>query len=137
MICLAYMSSAARFLPAEEINQILATSRANNARRGVTGMLCHYDGSFLQFLEGEPERVGETFDIISRDRRHHSVLKVLRREITERLFPDWTMALVSVDEVSPEQRLFCQGLRDVELSADAAHRQAIEPFLQSFRAWMR
>jgi hypothetical protein len=137
MICLAYLSSASRPMPLEAINQILAASRANNARRNVTGMLCHYDGSFLQFLEGDPVQVAETFDVIARDRRHHGLLKVFRREITERLFPDWTMALVSPDEVSPEQRLFCQGLRDVELSASAEHRTSIEPFLNSFRAWIR
>lgn len=136
MICLAYMSSSIGHLPPASINEILAVSQANNARRGVTGMLCHYDGSFLQFLEGEPEQVEPLFAHISRDPRHHSVLKVLRRDITERLFADWTMALVTVDEISPEQRLFCQALRQVELSA-AAHREAIEPFLHSFRAWMR
>lgn len=137
MICLAYMSSATRLMGPEAIDQILAVSQRNNAGRGVTGMLCHYDGSFLQFLEGEPAQVDALFAHIARDPRHHGVLKVLRREIGERLFPDWTMALVAVDEVSAGQRRFCQGLRQVELSASAEHREALEPFLNSFRAWMR
>nr|QQZ51135.1 BLUF domain-containing protein [Phenylobacterium glaciei] len=36
-----------------ELDAILAASHRNNRRCGVTGMLCHYEGSFLQFLEGE------------------------------------------------------------------------------------
>ncbi|MEW5687957.1 MAG: BLUF domain-containing protein [Pseudomonadota bacterium] len=29
-------------------------ARANNAPRGVTGLLCHHDGGFPRFLEGDP-----------------------------------------------------------------------------------
>jgi hypothetical protein len=119
------------------LEAILARAQKNNGTRGITGMLCHYDGSFLQFLEGKEADLTEVFAKIRADERHHDILEVYRRPIKERLFPDWTMALVKVDDVSPEQRVFCKGLRSVELAAAAEHKRALEPFLDTFRAWMR
>jgi hypothetical protein len=137
LICIAYLSSARTAPERDTLQTILAVSRRNNAACGVTGMLCYYDGSFLQFLEGEAADVDATFERIQRDGRHQGLIEVFRDEITQRLFPDWTMALARLDDVSPEQRAFCRGLRSVELAATPAHRKAIEPFLQTFRAWMR
>jgi hypothetical protein len=137
LICLAYYSSATRPPDAASLEAILATARRNNAARGVTGLLCHYDGSFLQFLEGEAQDVEATFAAISRDSRHRGILEVYRGQVAERLFPDWTMAVVRADAISPEQSAFCAGLRTVELSAAAEHRQTIAPFLETFRAWVR
>ena len=74
---------------------------------------------------------------IAADPRHHSLVSRYRREIAQRLFPDWSMALTRVDSVDPEQRAFCKGLRDVELNSTDEHRQFVEPFLASFRAWIR
>jgi hypothetical protein len=42
-----------------------------------------------------------------------------------------------VDVVDPEQRAFCKGLRDLELASTEEHRELVEPFIASFRAWMR
>jgi len=53
VICMAYLSTARLVPTPSELDAILAASHCNNCRRGVTGMLCHFEGSFLQFLEGE------------------------------------------------------------------------------------
>ncbi len=47
------------------------------------------------------------------------------------------MAAVRADEVGPAQQAFCKSLRQVELAGAAEHRQALQPFLDSFRAWIR
>jgi hypothetical protein len=137
MICLAYLSSATDILDPGELQSLLAKARRNNADRQVTGMLCYYDGSFLQFLEGEAADVEETFAAIQADPRHAGIIEVYRKPISHRIFADWTMALVRVDEAGPEQRAFCRSLREVELTAPAEHLRAIAPFLDSFRAWVR
>lgn len=137
MICIAYLSTAPAPPSPERLDQILEVSQRNNAARGVTGMLCHYDGSFLQFLEGEAEDVDAVFGTISQDPRHQGVIRLYRREITERLFGEWSMALVKPDAVSPQLRPFCQGLREVESAATPAHAELIAPFVDSFRTWIR
>ena len=136
MICLAYLSSASGALSAGEVNDILAVSRDNNARDGITGLLCHYDGSFLQFLEGEPETVGRTFARIGRDPRHGGLIEVYRKSISERAFGAWTMGVVKPDQIDAAQRAFCTGLRGVQIAA-AGHSTALQPFLDAFRAWLR
>ncbi|MBS0334991.1 MAG: BLUF domain-containing protein [Proteobacteria bacterium] len=137
MWCIAYLSSAVTAQTSTELEAILAASRRNNQARGVTGMLCHYDGSFLQFLEGEQHDVETVLSAISADPRHQGILVLYRRELDARLFPDWSMALARPDAIEPEQRAFCHGLRELEVSATPEHRRLVQPFLESFRAWMR
>lgn len=137
MICMAYLSTGKSPPEAGFIDRILEQSQRNNAARGVTGLLCHYDGNFLQFLEGEPEDVEAIFTRIKTDPRHWGILHLYRRETSERLFADWSMAVAKPGEVSPELRAFCKGLRELELGLSAPHAAMIEPFVESFRAWMR
>ena len=136
MITLAYFSSASRAVTPDLLSSILAQAQRNNAARGVTGLLCHYDGSFLQFLEGDADVVDPLFARIARDRRHKAVLQAYRAEITERAFPNWRMALVSPDEVSEAQQAFISRLRDVELPVSPA-RPKLAGLLSAFRTWIR
>ncbi len=137
MISLAYFSSATAPMTSADLNAMIERARRNNTEKGVTGMLCHHDGSFLQFLEGPENAVDETFARIRRDSRHRQVLEVHRRPIDHRAFADWSMAVVKVGDVSPEHQAFSKSLREVEIPADAGHRAEIDGFLQSFKAWLR
>lgn len=137
MICMAYLSTAAHPPGAGELDAILSASRRNNLARNVTGMLCHYDGSYLQFLEGEADDVDAIYRRIQGDRRHEAMIQLYRRPVAERLFGEWSMALARVDAMDEPQRAFCRGLRDLEVATTEDHRQLVEPFLDSFRSWMR
>lgn len=70
---------------------ILLEARENNATNGITGCLICRDDLFLQLLEGQRDRVTETFARISRDERHINVTELFCREIHSRLFPEWSM----------------------------------------------
>lgn len=63
---------------------------------GVSGLLLHHEGSFLQVLEGEEEAVLSLFAIIGRDPRHARVLTIRRGAIAERSFGEWRMGFVGV-----------------------------------------
>lgn len=88
---LVYVSHATVEQTEAEIERLLLDSRRNNARDGITGVLLHRDGSFMQCLEGTADAVRETFARIQADRRHGGVLVLLDEPIAERSFPDWTM----------------------------------------------
>lgn len=137
MICFVYLSSAASEVSAGELAEILTVSRRNNAAVGLTGALCHYDGSFLQFLEGDDGAVDSTFARIRRDRRHRQILPVFKQEISQRAFGDWSMGIVKPQALGPDAARFCRRLEEVEMGADASHKRLIEGFLQTFRAWLR
>jgi len=91
MLRLIYISTTRAPVSPAELDGILAVSRRNNARVGVTGLLVAGGRRFLQALEGPQDAVAETFARIGRDPRHFAVVTLRRDAIDARAFPDWTM----------------------------------------------
>jgi EAL domain-containing protein (putative c-di-GMP-specific phosphodiesterase class I) len=100
LIQLIYCSAARHSFSSEELQQLLARARKNNAQLGLTGMLLYTDGSFFQVLEGEPATVDRMFEKISSDARHARVTVIIRETIPTRSFEEWTMGYASL---SPEE----------------------------------
>lgn len=91
MIRLLYISTARQPITPPVVADILRTSRRNNARCDVTGLLIVGGRRFLQTLEGPDDAVQATFDRISRDSRHFAVVQLAREVIAARQFADWAM----------------------------------------------
>lgn len=87
-----YTSSAVRALAPHEIEHLLRRARERNARAGVTGLLLHDDGHFLQYIEGPPEGLLPIYDIILADPLHHRIHELMSESIGEREFDGWEMA---------------------------------------------
>jgi hypothetical protein len=88
----------------KEIHRILANSRANNAKLGITGALLYNSGYFAQVLEGPLESVEQTFERIQRDMRHDEVAVLESVFVPERDFPEWSMAFAGA---AAEEALAC------------------------------
>ena len=73
---------------------LLAVSKRNNARVGVTGALLFNGGSFAQVLEGSRVAVEATFERIQRDPRHSDVAVLQCEPVATRGFPNWSMGFV-------------------------------------------
>ncbi|MET0338257.1 MAG: BLUF domain-containing protein [Caulobacter sp.] len=133
---IAYFSSAMADAHPDQLSAILTASRSNNARLDVTGLLCHYDGSFLQFLEGPPDTVEALYAQIACDRRHKDLVRVLDEPARSRAFPNWSMALVDADHLDDAHQAFVQGLREVAIQPGPESAR-LEVVLASFRRWLR
>jgi hypothetical protein len=73
------------------LSGILVTARQHNPAHDITGaLLCRAD-LYLQLLEGPQDAVTALYAGIARDDRHLEVTELLRRDITERMFPKWAM----------------------------------------------
>jgi len=83
---------------AEEVNDILATSRANNERDGITGALMFNAGCFAQVLEGPLDVVELAFERIQQDDRHSEVSLLAMEPIEARSFPNWAMGFVGISD---------------------------------------
>jgi hypothetical protein len=83
----------------EELQGILATSRANNARAGITGALLYSAGNFAQVLEGPLESIEKTFELIQRDPRHSEVVVIQSGPADTRDFPEWSMAFAGNNDL--------------------------------------
>lgn len=78
-------------ISAVELENILAVSRANNARDGLTGLLVTGGRRFLQLLEGPAAPLSAAYERILADPRHFAMVQLSRRSIARRSFPDWQM----------------------------------------------
>lgn len=120
---LFYLSRAVDGLKESDVLQILARSRANNWRIGITGCLLFSGSHFAQMLEGEASVVQGLADRIATDPRHTDFRIVLDREDRQRRYPDWSMGfLYSADFGDRLEHALAhpQALSDRELSELAA-----------------
>jgi hypothetical protein len=88
---LLYVSNASRDIAPRALDGILSASRANNTLLGITGLLLHIDGGFLQILEGDERAVRELYARVAADRRHWEPRILLDREIPAPAFAGWSM----------------------------------------------
>lgn len=102
-----YVSEARPVKPgqsmAQMVDEILAVSRRNNLRRGLTGALVCGAGRFAQVLEGPADQVDLVLSIISQDPRHTGLTLLEDAAAERRVFANWTMALLEDVELLPEE----------------------------------
>jgi hypothetical protein len=137
---LAYISSSIYLLPQEDLKNILAVSRRNNATDGITGLLLYHDGNFFQILEGPKDAVLACYRRIENDPRHKGCITLISEEARNRRFADWDMAYVPFSKLDSRGRqgfLDLQGFRDTakmrEVKANDEVRVFVNTFLDTFR----
>jgi len=97
---IVYCSQAAHHMGKEVIDHIITTSRRNNPRFGITGLLTFGSGFFFQWLEGPEDNVTNLLKTISADPRHRNVVLLTQEnEFRERIFPNWDMELVKAQDI--------------------------------------
>jgi hypothetical protein len=98
LLQVVYVSSASEPWRQEDLLKALAKFRENNVRRGITGMLLHHDGNFMQAIEGPPSRINALERRIAADPRHFGFIALLKRRIPAREFAGWSMAFRNVGD---------------------------------------
>jgi hypothetical protein len=94
-----YVSQFAQALSQDDVDAIAAQSEHNNREADVTGVLMASGNLFFQVLEGPAEAVDALYEKIQQDPRHrHVVLLGSEESVVERLFPDWAMKAISLEE---------------------------------------
>lgn len=95
MFHVVYMSTATAPFTAEAESEVLESARAFNTEHGVTGLLVHAAGFFLQVLEGEQDAVEAAYARAAASDRHTALLRTPALEVPERVFPDWAMGFAA------------------------------------------
>lgn len=124
LVRLVYASRVAKSVDGAEVKKILKVSQDNNARDGISGMLCFNSQYFLQCLEGPRPAVNATYNRILGDPRHSEPELISFREIAERDFGEWSMGYTGEGLLARDTlfRFTPQGTLDpVSLSADSAY----------------
>ena len=84
---------------------LLANCRRNNTENNITGLLISYEGSFIQYIEGDEDKLDELFSRIKKDPRHTNCIELTSGLITERQFSNWSMAYRKVDEKKAKEMI--------------------------------
>ncbi|MEM8771716.1 MAG: BLUF domain-containing protein [Pseudomonadota bacterium] len=90
---IVYASSAAPAFTSADLDEILLSSRRNNAANGLTGLLLYADGAFIQAIEGDQPALSETFARIDSDPRHRGLQVLYRGQTQARQFEGWHMGM--------------------------------------------
>ena len=101
LVRLLYASRACDTMTTAGLASIMTQSKANNAKSGITGVLCLSEGIFLQVLEGGRNAVSALYNRIANDARHRDVVLLHYQEINERCFAGWSMGEVNMARLNP------------------------------------
>jgi hypothetical protein len=101
LVRLIYASRAAEALGAEALSSMMKQARDHNADVGITGVLVHSEGIFLQLLEGGRNAVNALYNRIAHDKRHHDVVLLSYDELPERRFAGWAMGQANLSRLNP------------------------------------
>jgi Sensors of blue-light using FAD len=101
LVRLLYASRASDTMTTAALAAIMTQSKTNNAKSGVTGVLCLSEGIFLQVLEGGRNAVSALYNRIAADARHRDVVLLNYQEINERCFAGWSMGEVNLARLNP------------------------------------
>ena len=97
---IVYTSEATQPVRCETLRAIGSASRSRNAMTGVTGLLLHVRGHFIQLLEGEAVTLANLYSKLQRDPRHRNLRCIYYGCATGRVFPGWSMGVLEADEVA-------------------------------------
>lgn len=90
---IVYVSSSAQPMTPSMLEALLIEARRLNLESGVTGVLLYCDGTFMQYFEGTPSAMQETYTRIRQSRQHSRITELMNEPIATRGFPDWQMGL--------------------------------------------
>jgi hypothetical protein len=121
---IVYVSSASYAFSPLDLERLLASARLSNQAVGITGVLLHCHGNFMQLLEGPRSAVQAAFRRVRGSREHHGIIELLDEPAERRAFGDWSMASAGI---GPEQFQALVG------AADATRRQLLLDFWQANR----
>ena len=132
MLCIVHISSATKEFSKAELVALLKQSREKNARLAITGILLYEHGSVMQLLEGPQEAVKSLIETIYLDRRHHGIIRMLKKKVSRREFPDWSMDFqnVSAENIRQVTAFVNEGATEQLTQAD--HLSPMRTLLSSF-----
>lgn len=97
MIRMLYFSQAAPRIADDQIQDILMVARRNNKAVGITGVLVHGGGMFMQVLEGPEDAVLRTYVKILDDPRHAASQVIHITPANDQIFQGWSMGVIKSD----------------------------------------
>lgn len=136
MIRVTYVSREVAGLTPDQLLALISQCHRNNPNKGLTGMLLHGNGTFLQVLEGDEQVINSLLTAIAQDPRHTSMTIVRRQSVTTRQFDGWSMGFERVTDESLKTlpNLYNFGLPNFTPEYLRDHNDVVDTLLERHRA---
>jgi acylphosphatase len=132
MLAIVYISSAVQLFSDADLTALLKQSRQKNAALGITGILLYKDGDVMQLLEGPDEAVEALAKTIYADKRHSGIIELIKRRISRREFPDWSMEFQNLGTSRVQLLAEFMERQSTTLTRETEHLSPILRLLDSF-----
>jgi hypothetical protein len=88
---LIYLSKSSRLLTGNDLKQLLVEIRHRHNKYGITGMMLYGNGTFLQALEGDENKLESVFERLKTDDIQKGIIKLKSGRHSRRTFTEWSM----------------------------------------------
>lgn len=96
---ICYVSTSSNFLTEEELKQLFEFCAIKNITQGISGILLHNSGNFLQYFEGDKEEIKNLYHSkIKKDSRHKNIITLFEKDINAQYFTGYEAGFTSIIE---------------------------------------
>jgi len=95
MKAIIYISQTHTEFDEKQLNDLANKAAVQNAEQGITGYLWFKKSQFVQYIEGNPDKLATLMLRIESDARHEILHKIEETKDIERRFPSWSMRYFS------------------------------------------
>ena len=113
------------------LSDIMTVAQRENSAHQITGFLCFGNGYFFQYIEGEKSAIEQLFGNIQRDGRNRDVTLKSKGVIEERLFQDWQMLMVNINNPETHEDVINTFLPVLSAGSKAAAADKFVEVMQS------
>ncbi len=129
---LCYVSSSNVNLTKKSLEQLFITTKSNNLKQDISGILIFNGGNFLQIMEGEKNTINELYHKISKDKKHSNIIKLIEKPISERMFEDYETGFSIIKDRKKANQLedYLSWLKKAEIKSVDKIITIIEKFIE-------
>lgn len=96
---ICYVSTLNKSLSTEELKELFEFCAIKNITKGISGVLLHNSGNFLQYFEGDKEVIQNLYySKIQKDIRHKNVITLFEKDINAQYFTGYEAGFTSIIE---------------------------------------
>lgn len=130
---ICYISTAAKDLHDDEIQEMFDHARKKNNKKDIKGILLYSNGNFFQVIEGDKEYVLPLFSLIEEDPRHHTIIQVVGREIDQGSFDGYEFDILSEnDKLDPNLlKDYLKPLKGMDKNIQDVVKNVLEVFIDT------
>lgn len=89
-----YQSKSQSHFAPMDIELMLMKAKRKNKRLKITGCIVYADNKFIQLIQGPKDAIIDLYKEIKADKRHFKVTTLLEQSTEQKIWSDWSMAIL-------------------------------------------